>query len=250
MAFANNAFCWNGIITTDVDATLAFFPEVLGWSVQRTTMDGDEVVMLANAERPIAHVRSPQMEGEPSWWNNYLRVEDVDAAVEAVEAQGGKVLVPPTDIVPGRFATVTTPSGAAFTLFHEASEEDSTDAPSSEGFVHWIDLHSTDIEADLAFLKSALGFATQTMDMPNGPYHILDPEGAARAGAMKGAHPEAPSMWMSWVAVGNVDETLERVSRHGGKVVGPAWEAPGVGRMAIAADPAGVTFGIITPPAE
>ncbi len=249
MSYANNAFCWNGIITTNIEATAAFFPEVLGWSVVKTEMDGQEMLMFANGDVPLAHLRGPQMDGEPSWWNNYLRVEDVDASAKAVAAGGGKILVPPTDIVPGRFSTVTTPSGATFTLFRE-SGDDSANSAVGDGNVHWIDLHSKDIDADLAFLKGVLGFETQTMDMPNGPYHILDPDGAARAGAMKGQHAEAPSMWMTWIQVANVDETLDRVGNHGGEVVGPAWEAPGVGRMAIAKDPAGVVFGVITPPAS
>lgn len=248
MALSNNTFCWNGLVTSDPDKTLAFFPEVLGWKVQEVDMGGDTVRMLVNGETPLAHVREPQAEQEPTWWNNYLRVEDVDAAVAAVEKAGGKVVVPGTDIPPGRFATVTTPSGAHFSLFHESNADDK-DNPHSTGFIHWVDLHSTDIGTDLAFIKSALGLPTQEMDMPNGKYHILNPEGATRGGAMTGQNPQAPSMWLAWVAVESVDETLERVDRNGGKVFAPAWDAEGIGRMAIASDPTGLVFGLITPPA-
>ena len=34
----------------DATATLAFFPEVLGWSVKEIEMGGDPVKMLANGE--------------------------------------------------------------------------------------------------------------------------------------------------------------------------------------------------------
>lgn len=249
MALSNNTFCWNGIVTTDVEKTLAFFPEVLGWKVQEVDMDGDKMSMFANGETPLAHVRGPQMDGEPSWWNNYLRVEDVDATAAAIEKAGGKVMVPPTAIPPGRFSTVATPSGAQFSLFHEATPDSDSDNPSTTGFVHWVDLHSKDIDADLEFINGALGLPTNEMDMPSGKYHIINPEGATRGGAMTGMDPQAPSMWLAWVAVKSVDDTLERVGRNGGKVLSPAWDAEGIGRMAIAADPAGVAFGIITPPA-
>lgn len=248
MALSNNTFCWNGIISTNPAKTLAFFPEVLGWTHQDIDMGGEKVSMLSNEGRPLAHVRTPQMEGEPSWWNNYLRVDDVDAVAAKVAAAGGKVVVEPTDIVPGRFATITTPSGAFMTLFKEANTEDA-DAPVGVGELHWVDLHSTAIDEDLTFIHDALGLKTQEMPMPTGPYHILEPETPTRGGAMTGQNPKAPSMWMAWIQVEDVEATLGRAERNGGAVVAPAWDAEGVGRMAIIADPAGVTFGVIKPPA-
>ena len=248
MALSNNTFCWNGIVSTDIAKTLAFFPEVLGWSVKEIDMGGDTVKMFANNDRPLAHVRGPQMDGEPSWWNNYFRVEDVDATTAAVQKGGGKVVVPPTDIPPGRFSTIATPSGAYLSLFHEANANDD-DSPSTTGFVHWVDLHSQELDRDLAFIHEALALETTEMPMPNGTYHILNPEGKTRGGATASMEPKAPSMWLAWVAVDSVDQTLERVGRHGGKVLAPAWDAEGIGRMAIASDPTGVAFGVITPPA-
>jgi hypothetical protein len=234
------------MVTSDLAKTVAFFPEVLGWSVTEMEMGGETATMFANKGTPIAHVRTPQMDGEPTWWNNYLRVEDVDASAAAVTAAGGSVLVPGTDIPPGRFATVTTPSGAAFSLFREASE-DAANVPVEEGNIHWVELHSKDLAKDLAFLKGALGIGSSEMAMPQGTYHILDPEGAMRGGALAGQHPDAPSMWLAWVAVDSVDEALGRVERHGGTVVAKAWDMPGVGRLAIGKDPAGVVFGVIVP---
>ncbi|MEM9454618.1 MAG: VOC family protein [Myxococcota bacterium] len=246
MALSNNTFCWHGIVSTDTAKTLAFFPEVLGWSIQEIEMGGDTVQMLVNDKTPFAHVRGPQMDGEPSWWNNYFRVEDVDAVTAAVEKNGGKVVVPPTDIPPGRFSTVATPSGAHLSLFHEAGDRD-TDKPSTTGFVHWVDLHSRSIDQDLKFIHDALGLKTQSMSMPTGPYHVLEPDTKTRGGAMTGQNPDAPSMWVAWVSVDNVDETLARVERNGGKVLARPWDAETVGRLALVADPAGVTFGVITP---
>ncbi|MEM7160566.1 MAG: VOC family protein [Myxococcota bacterium] len=248
MAQSNDTFCWNGIVSSDPERTLAFFPEVLGWKVQKVEMGDETVSMLANGETPLAHVRGPQMEGEPTWWNNYLRVADVDAASKAVADNGGEVLVPPTDIPPGRFSTVKTPSGAAFSLFKSANPEDEDPVPAL-GNIHWVDLHSKDIDADLAFLREALGLKTQEMPMPNGPYFILNPDTATRGGAMAGMNPQAPSMWLAWVQVDSVEDVLGRVERNGGKVLAPAWNAEGVGHMAIASDPAGIPFGVIKPPA-
>lgn len=248
MALSNKTFCWNGIVTSDEARTVAFFTEVLGWKSQQMEMEGNTMTMLANGERPLAHLRTPE-DGEPSWWNNYLRVEDVDAVIAAIEKHGGKVIVPGTDIPPGRFATVQTPTGATFSLFRERDPED-TDMDVGVGNLHWVDLHSSKIDDDLAFLNDALGLPTQEMDMPSGKYHLLAPDTATRGGAMQGMNPGAPSHWVAWVQVESVDDTLNRVGNHGGEVLAPAWDAQGVGRMSIVRDPVGVAFGVIQPPAE
>lgn len=47
--------------------------------------------------------------------------------------------------------------------------------------------------------------------------------------------------------VDDVDGTLVKAETHGGKVLSPAFDADGIGRMAIVSDPTGLVFGVITP---
>src|SRR3546814_12140870 len=47
-------------------------------------------------------------------WMGYLEVADVDAAVAAIEADGGAVHMPATDLPVGRIAMVSDPQGAVF----------------------------------------------------------------------------------------------------------------------------------------
>lgn len=100
---------------------------------------------------------------------------------KAVERHGGRVLVPPTDIPPGRLATIASPSGAISTLFHEADSNDA-DTPTTPGFVHWVDLHSTDLQADLAFIHDALGLQTTERPMLLGPTDRQFPRSVDLAG--------------------------------------------------------------------
>ncbi len=186
----------------------------------------------------------------PSHWNNYLRVDDVDARAAAAAANGGQILVPPTDIPPGRFSTVASPSGATFSLFHEADEATANNPPAGDGSIHWVELHSTDVDADVAWLKSTLGVGTQNMNMPNGgTYHILTSGDVQVGGAMKAMQEGAPSHWLAWVAV-DVDACLDRVRNNGGQVFGDAMDMEGIGRMAVCADSTGGVFGVITPAAQ
>lgn len=246
MAFQTNRFCWYGCISTDTDVAKTFYSEVLGWGVTTVPMGDDDATFFAAGGKKVAHLAAPPMDGVPSHWNNYLRVEDVDASSAKAVENGGKQLVAPTDIPPGRFSVVSSPSGATFSLFHEASD-DSEHHPGGEGSVHWVELHSKDLSADLAWLTATFGFTTDEMDMPDGKYTILKSGDEMRGGAMASTEEKAPSMWLTWMQVGNVDETVARVGNHNGNVLSPAFDVPNIGRMAVVQDPAGGVFGVITP---
>ena len=249
MPYQNHKFCWFGIISTDIDKAKAFYSEALGWKVMTAPMGDSEATMFVASGVPIAHLSEPPMPGVPSHWDNYLRVEDVDASSAAAKANGGQILVPPTDIPPGRFSVVTSPSGAAISLFHEA-DPSAENAQPGEGGIHWTELHSTDVAADLEWLRSTLGLESADMPMPDGDYYILSGDSGQLGGAMSQRAPGAPAYWLSWVDVADVDATIERVKRYGGKAITPTFDVENVGRMAVVSDPTGGAFGVITPPSR
>jgi uncharacterized protein len=115
------AFCWNELITTDVDASKAFYKAVFGWDasdmgpqgappVYTEWKLGDRTVggmMLKHGDMPA---------DMPPNWGVYFAVDDTDAAVAKAETLGGSVLVAPTDIEPGRFAVLADDVGAVFNV--------------------------------------------------------------------------------------------------------------------------------------
>jgi hypothetical protein len=56
--------------------------------------------------------------------------------------------------------------------------------------------------------------------------------------------------WFSYIAVDDIDARLERVAEAEGSIERPAFDIPGVGRVAIVRDRAGSAVGWITPAAE
>jgi hypothetical protein len=52
----------------------------------------------------------------PAHWLVYFGVDDTDAAVSTVQANGGSLMVGPMDIQPGQFAIVADPAGAPFAI--------------------------------------------------------------------------------------------------------------------------------------
>ncbi len=57
---------------------------------------------------------------------------------------------------------------------------------------------------------------------------------------------QAPSHWMSYVAVDDVDASAAKVSELGGKVCVPPTDIPNTGRFCVINDPTGATISLIT----
>lgn len=252
MAIDNNSFCWNGIVSTDIEGSKAFYNAAIEWqTIEHSFPDGSSATMFAAADFPRAHLRAPEtgpLGQEPCRWSSYLRVADVDASTAASTANGGSVLVPPTDIAPGRFSSIATPSGALLCLYHELDEETAANGPPGVGSIHWTELQSNDVEADREWLTATFGFEIEEMPMPEGgTYYILMSGGKPRGGVCPAFNDAVAGRWLVWVQVDDVDDAILRVEGAGGSTVTGASDFPGVGRMAIVEDPTGAVFGMITP---
>jgi uncharacterized protein len=119
-----NTSCWNELLTSDVEASKAFYGAVFGWGSMTHGHPDDVPDAMAYSEWQLGGesigglmLKPPFLAGEePSHWVVYFAVDDTDAAVEKATALGAKVTVPPTDIQPGRFAVIEDPGGASFAV--------------------------------------------------------------------------------------------------------------------------------------
>jgi predicted enzyme related to lactoylglutathione lyase len=113
------AFSWCELMTTDPQKATTFYRELLGWTVE--TMDmGMPYHVVKVGEAAIGGIMGMPpgaVPGTPPAWMCYVTVAVVDALVKRVEALGGKVHMPPTDIpTVGRFAVIQDPQGAVLNL--------------------------------------------------------------------------------------------------------------------------------------
>ena len=248
MAFDSNAFCWNGVVTTDRDAAAAFYASTIGWTTrQQEFPNGDVATMFVAGGVPRAHLRPPGHEREPCAWTSYLRVDDVDASTEDGSSNGGTVLMPPTDIPPGRMSILASPGGHVLCLFHERDEAEAASAPAGPGNRHWTELHSRDAAADVAWLRSTFGFEVEEMPIPDGgTYHVLHAGGRPRGGVCEAFRDDVTG-WLNWIEVPDVDGAVARAVAAGGEKLTDPSDWPDVGRMAMLRDPTGAAFGVIAP---
>ncbi|MEM7423103.1 MAG: VOC family protein [Pseudomonadota bacterium] len=122
---------------------------------------------------------------------------------------------------------------------------------SKHGEIHWSELVSDDVEGSKAFFSKMAGWEINDMPMPDGNYSVCMVDGVPTAGIMSAAQIQAdhpvPPHWMTYIAVDDVDAAASGTAASGGEVVRPAFDVPGVGRIAIVKDPGGALVGIMTP---
>jgi len=118
------------------------------------------------------------------------------------------------------------------------------------GVFCWNELMTRDTEKAKAFYGKTLGWTFSEMPMENDVYTLANLGEKPVAGIFPMTGPEfdgVPEHWMSYIAVDNVDERLELASAHGGTVIRPPFDVPGVGRIAILQDVGGAVQGWMTP---
>lgn len=242
-------FVWFELSTPQTKDAIAFYSETLGFKVHEMDM-GDFVYTMfaANAEAKPHSGLPPRQPGDtsPAHWLSYVSVPSVDESLSAVKANGGSVLVPAMDIPVGRLAVVADPQGAAFALW-TGNDDDPADGLSETGGWHWNELWAKDADAVLPFYTAVLGYEVESMDMPNGKYHVLKTGETPRGGVMTSPDANIPAMWLPYIHVDDADATVARAKSNGGDPKGELMTVPGVGRFGIFLDSVGAAIGVITP---
>lgn len=125
-----------------------------------------------------------------------------------------------------------------------------TTAAATGKFV-WYDILTTDPKAGEAFYKSVMDWNVRDAGMPDRTYSVLS-VGDVQVGGLMPVPPDALKMgmkptWMGYIGVVDIDDMARRVKAAGGAVHRGPEEIPGVGKMAVAADPFGAAFLLFQP---
>lgn len=112
--------CWSELTTGNTKAAHSFYTQLFGWSLKPSTMPDMEYTEFSvggKAEGGIMPTPK-EMPNVPPNWLPYFMVDDVDGTAKKATSDGGKALVPPTDIPnTGRFSVLMDPQGAPFAVF-------------------------------------------------------------------------------------------------------------------------------------
>ncbi|MGQ0774666.1 MAG: VOC family protein [Pseudonocardiales bacterium] len=108
----------------------------------------------------------------------------------------------------------------------------------------WADLAVPDLDAAKEFYGAVFGWSFIDTGEEFGHYQIAQVDGRAAAAIGPQQHEGQPSAWTVYVASDDADGTAKLIGENGGTVLVEPMDIPGSGRMCIAQDPLGATFGV------
>ena len=108
-------FCWNELMTTDLEGAFAFYEKIFGWTkIQDMDMGpmGTYRIFGIGDKQVGGMMKKPDGAPMPTAWTYYAQVPDTDQAVTRATKQGAKLLNGPMDRPWGvRTASFRDPSG-------------------------------------------------------------------------------------------------------------------------------------------
>ena len=261
MANHSGDYVWYELLTPDIAGARAFYGPLLGWTLRDSGTPGMDYHLASSGEgQEVAGVMAltDEMIGEGArpMWLGYVAVDDVDATVAAMVADGATVHMPAFDIPNvGRMAMLADPHGVPFYIMRGVSDETSYafafDRPRL-GHVAWNQLSASDPAAAWTFYGRHFGW-TKDGSMPMGElgdYEFV--RGAGPNSGMLGAiMPVMPgdegAAWIYYFRVADIDAGTRFVRDGGGKVIQEPTEIPGGDFSMVAVDPHGAVFGLVGP---
>lgn len=256
------SFIWYELMTTDADAAARFYAAVIGWRITATPPEmsgGQDYRMLERDDGGQAGglmqlTPDMQAQGAVPAWVHYLQVADVDAASEAIVADGGHLLMPKMTLPVGDMAMVADPTGAAFYVMRPVPPPGQPDA-ASDVFavaqpqrVRWNELRSTDVPRAAAFYGKHFGFRCEDA-MPMGPqlgdYRFIDHAGLRVGGMLPRADAAVGTGWVFYFGVPSITAARRAIEAGGGRVDEGPQQVPGGDWTLGATDPQGARFGLV-----
>lgn len=253
---ALGTFNWPELGTTDQAAAKQFYTALFGWTFEDQDMGPMGVYTIFKrdgADVAALYTLEPKMQemGVPPNWAAYVTVDNADAAAAKATSLGGTVMMAPFDVMEhGRMAVITDPQGATFCAW-QAKKHIGVGVLGEHNSLGWTQLNAKDPAKAKAFYTALLGWKSQ--DDPMGPefgggHYTTFLKADGPAGGMMPMPPgeQAPSHWLSYFAVANVDAAHQKATSLGAKPYVPPMDIPGTGRFSVVADPQGAVFALVS----
>jgi len=116
-------------------------------------------------------------------------------------------------------------------------------------FVH-VELNTNDVAKAKKFYSQLFDWKMEDMPMGDDAYTLINVGEGTGGGLMKHPMPGAPSFWLSYVLVDDIDAATKKVRALGGTVMKDKTEVMNMGWLAIIVDPTGAHLGLWKPKAK
>jgi hypothetical protein len=197
----------------------------------------------------------------PLQWMPHIQVADVAASVKrALDLGGSELMHAKDDDGKSQWAVLLDPNGAAFGIIPVVPADAipltdgaaSRDAAARVGRISWLDLTVSDAAAIRDFYREVVDWSVQDVEMEDegegyADYNMLGDDGNPAAGLChaRGGNLGLPPVWMIYLPVGDLAESLRRVQEEGGKIIKATRGNHGKYAYAAVQDPVGAYLALV-----
>jgi len=248
-----------GILSADIavpehERALRFYSRVLTtgenplWREDLMNNQGMPIIGLGARSAEYGHL--------PLQWMPHIQVAYVAASVKRARDLGGSALMhAKDDDGHSQWAALLDPNGAAFGIMPVVPAEavpaaDGAAAPM--GLISWLDLTVSDASATRDFYRQVVGWSVQNVEMEDGneryaDFKMIGDDGSPAAGVChaRGVNLGLPSVWMIYLPVGDLAESVRRVPEKGGKIIKATRGKDEGYACAVVQDPVGACLALV-----
>lgn len=237
-SYAPGTFSWSELVTSDAAAAKDFYTQLFGWSyADQPIGDGQVYSMAELAGASIAALYAST--DQPPHWNCYVTVASADETAARVARLGGKVIAEPFDVfTSGRMAVLADPTGAILSVW-QPQDHIGASLVNTPGALAWNDLVTSDPDTAATFYGELFGWTFQSMAEE---YRVIFNGETSNGGMLK---QDGPAAWLPYFAHASVDDVVTQIQRLGGQLFNGPIQLPN-GRFAVAGDPQGAVFAVLT----
>ncbi len=215
--------------------------------------------LMNNLGMPVVGLgpRGAEYANLPLQWMPHIQVANVAASVKRALDLGGSELMHDGK---SQWAVLLDPNGAAFGIIPIVAADAvsptegvaSRDAAARVGCISWLDLTVSDASARRDFYRQVVDWSVQDVEMEDAneryaDYNMLGDDGIPAAGVChaRGVNLGLPPIWMIYLPVGDLAESVRRVQEEGGKIIKATRGNDGEYACAVVQDPVGAHLALV-----
>ncbi|MEZ4648336.1 MAG: VOC family protein [Candidatus Eisenbacteria bacterium] len=240
------SFVYHELWTSDPEGRVDFYRELFGWSIDRETRTDGEFLRIRHGDVELARI-VPLDDGEtPDRWNVFLAVPDLEAMRVRVEAASGDILIREQNLPGlGLASLLMDPQGGVFAATQLPAPITAGAGPTSEGTFVWHDLLTPNLEESSRFYQRCWGVVSRSHSPETAHVHrLLRSEGVDMAGLLATQEDDHAALWLPYVRVADVVDTVEQATEAGGQVWLEPTEVDELGTFAVLSDPGRALFAV------
>jgi predicted enzyme related to lactoylglutathione lyase len=243
-------FLWYDLLAAEPKTAIDFYTNVAGWGSEKWQGPMPYTLWTLGDSQIGGVIQLPRealSAGTSPNWLAYVGVTNIEESLTEARELGAKVLKDMEEVpTVGKFAVIQDPQGAAIAIYTPFGEVSEYSGYANIGEFSWHELATTDLDAAWEFYARLFNWnKTEAMDMGEMGIYQMYGRGEHTLGGIFQKPPQMPvCMWLYYVFVENVKETVVKIKEAGGQVLNGPTEVPGGDLIAQCLDSQGAAFAI------